>query len=66
MFRVSQNKIIALADVSRDIGQIFFAAVVIEPIISGQTGFVIFISGTILSIIFFGLGIILPDIAIHY
>ena len=66
MFDVSQNKIIALASVSGDIGQIFFAAVVIEPIVSGGGNFWIFISGTILSIIFFGISVVLPDFAVNY
>lgn len=39
-----------LSEISRDIAQVLFAAVFIEPIISGETDLIVFILGFLLSL----------------
>ncbi len=62
MFTLSEKKVGAMAEVSRDIGQVFFASVLIEPIVSGKTDSTMFFFGILSSIVFLGLSIMLQDI----
>ena len=50
-------KLNILSEISKDIGQIFFAAVVVEPIISKTSNILVFLIGFIFSLGFWLLSI---------
>ncbi len=64
MFTLTTNKIRAIADVSKDIAQVFFASVLIEPIISSHTNFIIIFVGAIFSGFGFVVHIVLSDVSV--
>jgi hypothetical protein len=59
MFTLSKSRLPAFAETLRDIAQIFFASVLIDPIISRTANWWMFCSGLILSFVFWTLGIYL-------
>ena len=54
----------ALSEVSRDIAQVLFASVVIEPIVSQVANMTGTIAGLVAVFIFFGMSVVLPDVVI--
>jgi hypothetical protein len=63
MFVLTQNKIKAFGEVSRDIGQVLFAAILVQPLISGPTNFWMVLGGALSTLFCFGANILLSDYA---
>jgi hypothetical protein len=61
MFTLSDKKIKAFAESCRSIGQVFFATVLLEPIMSEQTHWYTVILGIVLSVCSFYAGILFAD-----
>ena len=61
MFTLTTEKIRAFSEVSRDIGQVFFASMIIEPIVSSHTNFIIVLVGAGFSFLGFGINILFSD-----
>lgn len=61
MFKITHGKLVAMLEVSRDIGQVCFASSVVEPIVSGNFHATSTVMGFALSIIFFGISILFID-----
>mgnify|MGYP001579506275 CR=1 len=61
MFVLTSNKIKAFGEVSRDIGQVLFAAVFVQPLLSGPADFWMILGGAMSSIFCFGANILLSD-----
>lgn len=49
----------ALAEINRDIGQIFFASMFIGPLVTGAIDWFIILSGLLLSLIFWSISLLL-------
>ncbi len=49
----------AIADVSREVGQVVFAAILVQPLVSGTSKPLMIIMGVVLSLICFGITIFL-------
>ena len=61
MFVLNSNKIKAFSEVSRNIGQVLFAAILVQPLISGPVHLWMIVGGSLSSIICFGASILLSD-----
>jgi len=59
MVRLSQIQWNALSEILRDVGQIFFASAIIEPIVAGSATWVVFFSGVTLALVSWSLSIYL-------
>ncbi len=62
MFTLSEKRIVAIADVSRNIGQVFFASVLVEPIVSEHIRTSMIVAGIISTIVFFGISVAFSDV----
>ena len=61
MFSLTAKKVSSLVDISREIGQVFFAVVLIGPLISGSINLDLIVIGTIGSVINFLLSYVMSD-----
>ena len=61
MFDISDKRIKAFAESCRSIGQVFFATILLEPIMAEQIHWYTIILGISLSIVSFYFGIMLAD-----
>jgi hypothetical protein len=59
MIGFSHNRSTAFAETLRDIAQVFFASILIDPIVSKTANWWLFCSGLLLSLVFWILGIYL-------
>lgn len=58
---LTQARFSVLAEISKDIAQVFFASILIDPLVSRSTTWFLVIPGLILSISFWTVSILLTD-----
>ena len=56
---LSESKLEIISEITRDIGQVFFASVFIAPLFSDTLNWTTVVSGLILSLIFWSLSLLL-------
>jgi hypothetical protein len=61
MFTLSDKRIVALAESSRNVGQVFLATMILEPMAVGHVNWSLFVTGVFLTAFSFYTGILFAD-----